>query len=182
MQRSDWSGSPISALMAAEHTRLDDLLVQAAGRDGAIDVKAYEDFRRGLLRHIAIEEKVLLPTVQQYRNGEPLALAGRLKQDHGALAALMMLPPRSATFRVTRAVLRAHNPLEDAPGGVYEACDLLVGQGVDEVLARCAAMSAVPVSPWIDSPKVLASVRRVLMRAGYDGKLLDPAYEDLGEW
>jgi hypothetical protein len=47
-------------------------------------------------------------------------MAPRLRLDHGALAALLMLPPVDHTFRAIRAVLDAHNPLEENEGGVYE--------------------------------------------------------------
>jgi hypothetical protein len=159
--------------MAAEHARLDELLAQTTARSAAIDAGTYQEFRKRLLRHIGIEEKILWPAVQRRRGGEPLPLAERLKLDHGALAALMMLPRSAATVRAVRAVLDAHNPLEEAPGGAYEQCESAAGPGLDEILARCEAAAEVPVSPWVASPKVLAAAKRALTRAGYDASLLD---------
>lgn len=169
----------LAEFMIAEHVRLDQLLDQAARPDGAIDRGAYERFRNGLLRHIRIEEKILLPVAEQKRGGEALPIAAQLRLDHGALAALMMLPPVAHTFRAIRAVLDAHNPLEELQGGAYEQCESLAGSEVDELLARIAATPKVPVSPWVDSPKVLAAAKRVLARAGYDAALLGSVDREL---
>ena len=173
MQRGELRPSRLRELMAAEHVRLDALLARAATAHGDAEIEAYQNFRKGLLRHIGVEEKILFPAAQNRRGGVPLPLAGKLKLDHGALAALVMLPPCGSTFRALRAVLVAHNPLEDAPGGVYEQCESLVRAELDELVARCERAAEVPVSPWADSPKVLAAAKRVLTRAGYDPSVLD---------
>lgn len=166
----------IYAFMAAEHAQLDELLGKAGGESGAIRSEAYQRFREWLLRHIRIEEKILLPMAERKR-GAPLSLAPRLRLDHGALAALLMLPPVDHAFRAIRAVLDAHNPLEEAEGGVYDECESLAGSEVAELLAQIAATPRVPVSSWVDSPKVLAAARRVLARAGHDPALLGPPEE-----
>jgi hypothetical protein len=166
-------GRRLYQLMAAEHANLDRLLAQVSAQERAASIESYGEFRKGLLRHISIEEKILLPVAERRRGGEPLALAARLRLDHGALAALMMLPPSAATLRAVRAVLDAHNPLEEAPGGVYEQCERVAGPELDEILARCGAAPKVPVSPWVESPKVLAAAKRALIRAGYADSLLN---------
>lgn len=164
--------------MANEHVRLDHLLVEPSERTGVTVIESYQRFREGLLRHIGIEEKILLPAAQRCTGGVPLRLAERLRLDHGALAAMMMLPPSASTFRTVRAVLDVHNPLEEAPDGVYDQCEMVIGDELDEILTRCEAAAKVPVSPWIDSRKVLAVAKRMLIRAGYDGSLLDRRDED----
>jgi hypothetical protein len=160
------------ALMTDEHAQLDVLLAKAAGEDGAVDSEAYQCFRGRLLRHIRIEERILLPMAARKR-GEPLTIAGRLRMDHGALAALLMLPPVGHAFRAIRAVLDAHNPLEEMDGGVYEQCGLLAGSEIAELLTQIAATPQVPVSSWVDNPKVVAAAQRVLARAGHDPALLE---------
>jgi len=163
----------LHALMAAEHADLDQLLDSAAGRGRAIDKQAYQHFRERLLRHIRIEERILLPMAARKR-GQALAIAARLRLDHGALAALLMLPPVGHAYRAIRAVLDGHNPLEETEGGVYEQCERLAGSEINELLAQIAATPPVPVSSWVDSPKVLAAAKRALARAGYDTGLLEP--------
>ena len=56
---------PIGDLLGRDHARLDELLARATAGE-AIDLEAYRAFRAGLLRHIAMEEKVLLPDARQY--------------------------------------------------------------------------------------------------------------------
>jgi hypothetical protein len=164
--------SELHKFMAAQHALLDELLAKAGLQGAAIDREAYQSFRERLLRHIRIEEKILLPMAESKR-GAPLPIAGRLRLDHGALAAMLMLPPVDRTFRAIRAVLDAHNPLEEVEGGVYDQCNSLSGSESGELLARIAATPHVPVSSWLDSPKVRAAAQRALKRAGYDPAVLD---------
>jgi hypothetical protein len=163
----------IYEVMAMEHLRLEGLLDLMQSRDQETNAETYQIFRETLLRHIRIEERILLPMAQQCSDGRPLALAARLRLDHGALAAMMMLPPAPRVLAAVRAVLKVHNPLEDGPGGVYERCDELVGPGRQELLLEIQNVPKVPVSPYIDSPAVFSAARRVLSRAGYDEGLLD---------
>lgn len=162
------------AFMAAEHVQLDQLLAQAGAVRSGAGNQAYEQFRERLLRHIRVEEKILMPMAARKR-GEPLPIAKRLQLDHGALAALVMLAPGEGTLRAIRAVLAAHNPLEEMAGGVYEQCESLAAEEIGELVAQIRATPAVRVSSWIDSPKVFQAAQRVLARAGYDRKLLESA-------
>jgi hypothetical protein len=69
---------------ADDHRRLEGLLERATARPGEYLVKAYAQFRTGLLRHIKMEETILLPTAQKARGGEPLPIAAKIRLDHGA--------------------------------------------------------------------------------------------------
>src|SRR5215510_3200487 len=64
---------PIYRYLVEDHARLDAALLRGD----------YAEFREGLLRHIGMEQKILLPIIG------PTALAGRIHLDHGALAALL---------------------------------------------------------------------------------------------
>jgi Hemerythrin HHE cation binding domain len=64
-------------LLANDHARLDLLLQRVGSCRSAEDIAAYDQFRRGLLRHIAMEEKVLLPAAERAR-GAPIPEALRL--------------------------------------------------------------------------------------------------------
>jgi len=159
---------PIAALLTADHERLDALLRRAFATPGAIDHEAYAPFRKGLLRHIGMEEKILLPAAQRARGGEPLPSAARLRLDHGALAALLVPSPTAAIARAIRTILERHNALEEGPAGVYETCEQLAGPEAEELLTTLAAAPEVPVGRHVDSPLVLEATRRALRRAGYD--------------
>ncbi len=159
---------PLYRVLADDHTRLGALLRRALARPGEIDRIAYAEFRTGLLKHISIEEKILLPTAQQSRGGEPLPMASKLRLDHGALAALLVPTPTPVIIAALRAILVAHNILEEGPGGLYEICEQLAGAEVETLLARLRAAPEVPVAPHADGPGVMEATRRVLARAGYD--------------
>jgi len=162
---------PLFCFLAGDHTRLDGLLRRAMTVGGAVDRAAYAEFRAGLLRHISLEEKILLPAAQRWQGGDPLPLAARLRLDHGALAALLVPTPAPAIIAAIRTVLAAHNALEEGPGGVYERCEQLAGAEADALLSQLHAASEVPVAPHSDGPQVMEVVRRALARAGYDIEL-----------
>ena len=106
---------PIARYLADDHARLDALLTR-----GASDPAAYADFRRGLLRHIGMEEKILLP-------------AAPARQGRGAVARGRSSPARSRRARrapradphpgdpaAMRGILARHNALEEGPGSSVE--------------------------------------------------------------
>ncbi|MEO8327902.1 MAG: hemerythrin domain-containing protein [Nitrospirota bacterium] len=153
--------------LAEDHARLDNLLQRAVGEQDRIDHQAYREFRRGLLRHIAMEEKVLFPTIQRLRGRTPLPLTGKLRLDHGALGTLVMPTPTRAIIEFIRTILDAHNVLEEGSEGVYAQCERVAGVEIEDLLRRVQAVSPVTVAAYSDSPAVFATIRRVLMRAGY---------------
>jgi hypothetical protein len=153
--------------LAGDHERLDRLLERAVADPEHVDAAAYAQFRSGLLKHIAMEEKVLFPAAQK-RRGEPLALAAKLRLDHGALVALLVPPPGKAIVAAIRSILERHNPIEEGDGGIYDQCDRLVETDADEILHRLQNYPEVKVLPHVDNPFVIEAARRALARAGYD--------------
>ena len=121
--------------LANDHERLDGLLRRAMTEAGAVDCAASAEFRAGLLTHISLEEKILLPAAQRWQGGDPLPIAATLRRDHGALAALLVPTPTPAIIAALRTILAAHNALEEGAGGVYERCEQLAGAEADALLA-----------------------------------------------
>jgi hypothetical protein len=161
----------ICRFLADDHVRLDGLLERATADPARIDMSLYSEFRRGLLRHIGMEEKILLPAAQHARGGEPLPIAAKLRLDHGAIAALMVPTPTAALVRVLRKILAAHNEIEEGPNGVYATCEQVLGADLLLVLARLRAAPEVPVNAHVDSPLVMEATRRAVARAGFDDPL-----------
>ncbi|MGQ0694039.1 MAG: hemerythrin domain-containing protein [Nitrospiraceae bacterium] len=157
----------VTSFLVEDHRRLDQLLQSAVAHADHVDQGAYTQFRAGLLRHIGMEEKILLPAAQQLRAGEPLPIATKLRLDHGALAALLMPTPTGAIIAKIRAILKDHNILEEGPGGLYETCDELAGDEAERILAKLQAAPALTVMPHSDGPAVMGAVHRALERAGY---------------
>jgi hypothetical protein len=109
--------------LAGDHRSLEDLLDRAVKEGQLADPEAYGAFRRGLLRHIAIEEKLLIPAAHAHRGGEPLPIAAKLRLDHGAIAALLVPVPTPSVVAALHAILADHNLLEEGPGGLYDLCE-----------------------------------------------------------
>jgi hypothetical protein len=158
---------PIHRFLADDHLRLSKLLDRAICRPEQIDLAAYAEFRAGLLRHIAMEEKVLLPFAHKKRGGEPLPIAAELRLDHGALAALLVPRPTLGIIATIRTILERHNPIEEGAGGLYEICEASAGSEAMLLLNHLRSTPDVRVSPHSDGPKILEFTERAVERAGY---------------
>jgi Hemerythrin HHE cation binding domain len=153
--------------LAGDHARLDALLERAAAHTEAIEPSAYAAFRAGLLKHIAMEEKILLPAAQRWRGGQPLPIAAKLRLDHGALAALLVPTPTPSIVAALRAILNNHNIIEEGSGGLYEQCEELAGVEADAILDALRNAPEVRRAPHNDGPNVIEGTRRALAKAGY---------------
>lgn len=153
---------PVHDFLARDHGRLDALLSRSIADPKTIDREAYEEFRAGLLRHIAMEEKVLLPEARRLRKGEPLPIAKQLRADHSALASLLVPTPTHDIVEAIRGVLQGHNRLEEAPGGLYDVCEELAGTEVDGLLARLRAVPEVSVAAHFDGPRIHEHIANLL--------------------
>lgn len=154
MRKGDAKGAvgPIEVFLTADHVRIDQLLREAERDDGTIDQDVYARFRAELLRHIAMEEKVLLPFAKAKRGGVALELAKPLRDDHGKIARLLVPSPTPSLLQELRALLIAHNPLEEGPDALYALCDELAGDDPDAVMDKLVAYPPVPVAPHYDGP------------------------------
>jgi hypothetical protein len=147
----------IRRYLEEDHLRLDRLLAGAE-----TDAAAYERFRAGLLRHIGMEEKVLLPAAKRLRGGEPLPEARVLRADHSALAAMLVPSPTPTLLAQIRALLAQHNPVEEGPHGVYVVCETLAAAEADELLQRLKEAPEVPLAPHFDGPRAFENIERLL--------------------
>jgi len=129
--------------------------------DAALQRGDYPEFREGLLRHIGMEQKILLPIIGT------TPLTERIHLDHGALASLLVPTPTPGILAAIRIILENHNPLEEGPGGLYEECERLLGPDVEQVLTRLRNAPPVPVAPHVDNQTSMDSARNALRRAGY---------------
>ncbi len=153
---------PISRLLSDEHARLDTLLAESLAGPGGVDLTAFGAFRAGLLRHIALEEKIRLPAARAARGGEPLAQARRLRIDHGAIAALLVPTPTPELVRELRKILDPHNEVEEGAGGVYEACDALLSSDAAAIVERMRGYPPVKVARYQDGPRVCRTAEEAL--------------------
>jgi hypothetical protein len=144
---------PLHQYLTHDHERLDALLAAAVRGDGSIDDAAYAEFRRGLLRHIGIEERILFPLLRS-------AVTEQLHRDHATLAALLVPPPTRAEVERIRAILAEHNPLEEGAGGFYEQVEGFVD------MEKVRAFPEIPTAPYSDSPLLRQTIEKLLRDRG----------------
>jgi hypothetical protein len=131
---------PIESYMTADHARLDALLRSAQADDGSVDARVYGEFRGGLLRHIAIEEKILLPLIRE--TGASVHNAEQIHADHARIARLLAGEPTSELLDRIREELATHNAIEEGDEGLYATSDAVAGDRVDAVIGGLRAIPA----------------------------------------
>ena len=147
----------LNEFLTSDHERLDALLSACMRADGSIDPDPYDDFRRGLLRHISIEERVLFPELRKRRG--TTELEQQLHRDHAALVSLLVPPPARAEIEQIVGILESHNPLEEGPDGLYSLIESMDGP---DLMERVQAIPAVPVLQNVDTPLVRSTIAQLL--------------------
>jgi hypothetical protein len=148
----------ITQALAADHQRIGALLAQAERGDRP----SYDALRGALLRHIGVEEKILLPALRAH--GCLPAGAAQLRLDHAALVAMLVPSPTPELLAKMRALLALHDPLEEGADGIYPLADATL-TGVDDLLERIARAPVPPLAPHVDAPRAFAAIDGLLARA-----------------
>lgn len=154
--------------LSDDHNRLDALLSRAVAKPGMIDMEAYSEFRKGILRHISMEEKIVLPAIAKWQGGKKAAIAERLRRDHGAIVSLMVPVLNLSIIRILHSIFEVHNPLEEGEGGLYELFEALAGPETERMLEKLRSAPAVPVLPHNEKPDALETTKAAVARAGYE--------------
>jgi len=158
----------ISDFLAEDHDRLDAFFRKASADPSRVDTEPYEAFRRGLLKHVGMEELILIAAARRL-GPEAVPLAARARLDHAALTSLLIPTPTPAVLSVIRAVLEPHNEMEERADGLYAQCERALGAEAEAALARLRAAPDIPPASHVDGPHVTESIRRALTAAGHDG-------------
>lgn len=167
---------PLHTFFTEDHNRLDALFDRATEKPESVQMDLYEDFRRGLLTHIKMEEKVFFPAAQHANGGEPVPLAARLRLDHAALTSLMVVTPTPDVINVIRHILEVHDRLEEEPGGMYDLCEKLTASETNALIEMLKAVTPVPLNKINTAPYAMEAAKRTLQRAGYDFEALAATY------
>ncbi len=162
---ADTGAGPLYRFFAGDHRRLDEILRRATAIAGHVDPSLFEEFRGGLLRHIGMEERVLIPAARRVLGGDALPVARRLRLEHGAIAALLVPTPTPELVERIRSVLAPHNALEEEADGLYETCDRLLAGEATALLEGLRAFPAIPLAPHQDSPRVERHIAEALALA-----------------
>lgn len=154
-----------SEYLTDDHRRLEALLDEAVREDG-IDMEAYDRFRSGLLRHVSIEEHIVMPLVRERAENGFFALQ-QIHLEHGAIAALLVPAPDDELITVLRALLDKHNLLEETHNTLYDVLDHCARTDKPELVMHFEMHPDVPLSKHINNPKGIDHARRAIARAGY---------------
>lgn len=164
----------IAEYLQHDHKRLDLLLAKSELPDGSIDEQTYEEFREGLLLHIGIEEKLLFPAARNARNGEMIERAAKLRLDHGAITALLVLSPNTKVITALKTILEPHNQIEEGPPGVYVECEKVIGEDSSrELFIQIQRVPPPPLAVRKQSDALIQAAKRCIERAGFSGSMLD---------
>ncbi len=163
----------IQEFLERDHNRLDILLAQALSDDGTIDQSSFDEFRKGLLKHIGIEEKLIFLFVTKLGSPEQREIAATLRIQHGAIASLLVLDPSPQSIRALRVILAVHNPIEEGGAGFYAACELLASDQAPLLLEQMESIPEVPVAIRAQTSQIVESAKRSMVRAGFPASLLE---------
>jgi hypothetical protein len=151
----------ITQYLIADHERLHPLLERCCEE---FEPDLFARFRAGLLRHIAIEEKILFPAAS--------GVLGRLRdfaelhREHSALAMLLVPPPDAALCREIATILADHNQREEGDNGVYEQCERLLPSAESLLLGEKATQfPQVKVAPHSRRPGLRRTAAEALAAA-----------------
>jgi GNAT superfamily N-acetyltransferase len=143
----------IERFLTEDHRRLEALLRDAGPLTPGACIEAYEAFRAGLLKHIAMEEKILLVVAKQVL-GHPHPLRERLSLDHSLLATLLIPTPTQAVLAEMKEILDAHDLLEEGSGAFYEHVEQLAPDRVAEIVEQLRTFRQPTVARHLDRPSV----------------------------
>lgn len=159
---------PLSSHFVGTHALLDQALRDCLCRPGQVDVPAFDRFRRLLLRHIAQEERVLMPALTKKLGGPPL-FRNALRKDHAGFAALCVPLPEREWVENLGELFAHHAALEEGPGGLYERCDEVLRDEAARVIAAADALPPIELAPFNGGPWVRELLAEVLRATGIDG-------------
>jgi hypothetical protein len=154
----------LTHFLERDHAALSSALRKSRAPGGGVDLRAFDGFRHQLLRHIAIEERVLMPALVAALGQPPLFRNG-LRKDHAGIAALCIPTPCLEWLQDLGELLEYHHHVEEGAGGFY---DLLDAHLTDEATVR-AAIAALPplrLPPFESGRRVRVLLRQVLAQTG----------------
>ncbi len=110
------------------------------------------NFHAGLLRHIAIEEKLVFPALREARGGALHPDWMRLRIEHGAITSLLVPTPTPDLVSEIRSVLE---PTMRSRRDRRRSTSDELPPGLALVIERVSAYPPVRVAPYRDGPRVL---------------------------
>lgn len=159
-------GRTVSGVLREQHRELSTAIRRCLGDDGSVEVALFDEFRHQLLRHISIEERIVMPAVIKAIGRAPDDRNG-LRKDHAGIAALCVPLPEREWVENLRDLLDEHYRVEEGPGGFLSRCDeVLVSTLNDRVLQDIDAHPRFKLAPFRKGPSVRAQVELLFRLTG----------------
>lgn len=151
--------SELRTWLEKDHRQIEGLLAMATAA-ADFDVGSFSRARARLMRHIAIEEKIVFRAMRDVDGleAEHPAVLAALRQariDHAAITTLLVPRPDAALVAELIALLGPHNVLEEADDGLYAQCDALLGAACERLLFEVKAYPAVAVRDYVDDDTMI---------------------------
>lgn len=152
---------PFTAYFEAEHDELGRLLRKSLAPRRDVDPTWFDAFRRRLLQRIAVEERVLFPTLER-RVGRSLLYRPGLTKDHRGLVAICAPTPHREWVDGLWEQLEFHHAIEMGAEGFCVQCDVVFADQAALVLARAATLPSVIVAPFEEGHGVRDRIAELL--------------------
>ncbi len=150
---------PIRRALAEDHRRIEALCERGLESD-----ETWIAFRSALLRHIGIEEKIVMPALRAHGiDPDPVK---QIRLDHSAFAGLVTPPPSADRIQALLGLLEVHDPLEEGPDGMYTLADERLPEAeLADVLARIASAPEPPLAAPYRGERAFPAIERLLEAA-----------------
>jgi hypothetical protein len=166
--RARVSSDPKAALrdwLVRDHDEIDVLLRKARAPE-AFDLEAFGRFRERLLRHIAVEERLLFTAIQRTNEGRLPETVSELQIEHAALTSLLVPTPDYVLAEEIAGLLERHTNLEEFPAGVYDQClAMLDDETADDIFCDACASRPIPTAKYYDGPSTVRTADAALEKA-----------------
>ncbi len=156
----------LSSPFREEHLALAAQLRAATGAGGEVDLEAWTSFRKALVRHLAIEERIIVPMLEARRAPELLATRSELAHDHAALMTLLVPAPNPIWLTDLAERLAHHVAAEEGPGGLYELLDRHLASSARELLEAARSLRTIELGPPAEGAATGVAVSLALAAVG----------------
>lgn len=157
--------SRLTGQLTREHVELPALLPGCVLPGGAVDLRRFDEFRHRALRHLAIEELVLIPALARRLGHRPMFQNG-LRKDHAAIVALCVPTPNPDWVKDLGELLAYHNAVEESPGGFYALLDALKLADDPRVTQAIEALPPLELPPFASGHQLRAQLHAVMRATG----------------
>jgi hypothetical protein len=156
----------LTQLLTTEHEELLGMLDACVTRRSGVDRARFDAFRRRALRHIAVEQRVLLPALGRMHKLTD-AMRNAMSRDHRALVMLCVPEPNIGFVRDLQELLAWQVSVQESAGGVFKVYDAFVRDehALDKALAGVPAVEPPAFAAGAD---VAVAVQRVLKSLGLE--------------